>query len=103
MREFANEMRALALVLDTDPDVAAVLSLQLHLLGLESRHYRRATPLLDEMTLCRPQLVIMALEADDHDGIALLHQLSEMDYRGRVLLLSGVERKISRIAERVGL
>lgn len=103
MREFSNEMRALALVLDTDPDVAAVLSLQLDLLGLESRHYRRATPLLEEITSCRPQLVIMALEVDDHDGIALLHQLSEMDFQGRVLLLSGVERKISRIAERVGL
>lgn len=103
MREFSNEVRALALVLDADPDVAAVLSLQLDLLGLESRHYRRATPLLEEITSCRPQLVVMALEVDDHDGIALLHQLSEMDFQGRVLLLSGVERKISRIAERVGL
>lgn len=103
MSEFSNEVRALALVLDADPDVAPVLSLQLDLLGLESRHYRRSKPLLEEIMSCRPQLVIMALEVDDHDGIALLYQLSEMEFQGRVLLLSGVERKISRIAERVGV
>ncbi|MFY0989697.1 EAL domain-containing response regulator [Halomonas sp. C05BenzN] len=102
MNELTNDTRALAMVLDTDPDVAAVLSLQLHVLGLESRYYRQSSLLLEEMVVCRPQLVIMALEFADHDGIALLRRLAELDFQGRVLLLSGVERKISRIAERVG-
>lgn len=102
MSELSSETRALAVVLEADPDVAAVLSLQLHVLGMESRYYRQATPLLEEIARCQPQLVIMGLEFGELDGIAMLHLLAECDYRGRVLLLSGVERKIVRIAERVG-
>ncbi|RCV87178.1 EAL domain-containing response regulator [Billgrantia montanilacus] len=94
--------RALAVVLDEDPDVVAVLSLQLHVLGMESRCYRRADLLLEEFAECEPQLVIMGLEFGDPDGIALLRLLAERRYAGWVLLLGGVERKISRIAERVG-
>ncbi|WP_197038382.1 EAL domain-containing response regulator [Billgrantia saliphila] len=97
-----NDERALAMVLDEDPDVVAILSLQLHVLGMESRCYRRADELLDELDECAPQLVIMGLEFGDPDGIALLRLLAEQRYAGWVLLLGGVERKISRIAERVG-
>ncbi len=97
-----EEDRALAVVLDEDPDVVAVLSLQLHVLGMESRCYRRVDLLLEEIDECAPQLVIMGLEFGDPDGIALLRLLAERRYGGWVLLLGGVERKISRIAERVG-
>ena len=97
-----EEDRALAVVLDEDPDVVAVLSLQLHVLGMESRCYRRVDLLLEEIGECDPQLVIMGLEFGDPDGIALLRLLAERRYGGWVLLLGGVERKISRIAERVG-
>jgi EAL domain-containing protein (putative c-di-GMP-specific phosphodiesterase class I)/ActR/RegA family two-component response regulator len=102
MNELSNEPRALAMVLDGDPDVAAVLSWQLRVLGMESRYYRQADPLLAELVRRPPQLVVMALEFGDEDGIALLRGLADAGYVGRVLLLSGVERKISRIAERVG-
>ncbi len=97
-----EEERALAMVLDEDPDVVAVLSLQLHVLGLESRCYRRADALLAELDECAPQLVIMGLEFGDPDGIELLRLLARQRFAGWVLLLGGVERKISRIAERVG-
>ncbi|MCG6658511.1 EAL domain-containing response regulator [Halomonas campisalis] len=102
MHDQPNQERALAVVLDEDPDVVAILSLQLHLLGMESRCCRRTVTLLDEVAACRPQLVIMGLESEDPDGIALLRKLAEQQYPGWVLLLGGVERKISRIAERVG-
>lgn len=102
LAEYDEEERALALVLDEDPDVVAVLSLQLHVLGLESRCYRRADALLAELEECAPQLVIMGLEFGDPDGIELLRLLAEQRFTGWVLLLGGVERKISRIAERVG-
>lgn len=100
--EAAGEVRALAMVLDEDPDVVAILSLQLNVLGLESRCYRRAAALLAELDECSPQLVIMGLEVDAPDGIELLRLLAEQRFTGWVLLLGGVERKISRIAERVG-
>ncbi|TFH86958.1 EAL domain-containing protein [Billgrantia azerbaijanica] len=102
MDDLARDPRALALVLDEDPDAAAILSLQLHVLGMQSRYYRCAMAMLDEVASCRPQLVVMGLEFADPDSIALLRLLAEQEYRGWVLLLGGVEPKIARIAERVG-
>lgn len=102
MNETSQASQALALVLEADMEVAAVLSLQLEVLGLESRYYRHSAHLLDEVVRRPPQLVVMGLEVGSEDGIALLRRLAATGYRGWVLLLSGVERKIARIAERVG-
>jgi EAL domain-containing protein (putative c-di-GMP-specific phosphodiesterase class I)/ActR/RegA family two-component response regulator len=100
MHDLLHETRAL--VLEVDLEVAAELCLQISVLGMESCHFRQPDALLEEVVLYPPTLVIMALEFGEQDGIALLHRLAEADYRGRVLLLSGVERKVARIAERVG-
>jgi len=102
MNDPSRESQALALVLETDPDVAAVLSLQLDVLGMESRYYQHSAPLLAAIVAHPPQLVVMGLELGSEDAIALLRRLAECGYRGWVLLLGGVERKIARIAERVG-
>ncbi|QTF93458.1 EAL domain-containing response regulator [Halomonas sp. BM-2019] len=91
-----------ALVLDADPDVAAVLSLQLERLGLETRYHQRSAALLAAVVARPPRLVVLGLEVGSEDAIALLRRLADSGYRGWVLLLSGVERKIARIAERVG-
>ena len=84
MSELPNETRALAVVLEADPDVAAVLSLQLHVLGMESRYYRQGALMLDEIAECRPQLVIMGLEFDEVDGIAMLRLLAEREDLGSI-------------------
>lgn len=103
MNESSRVPQALALVLEADMDVAAVLSLQLETLGLSSRYYHHSRPLLEAVANRPPTLVILGLERGSEDAIALLRRLSVTGYRGWVLLLSGVERKIARIAERVGL
>ncbi len=92
----------LALVLEADSDVAAVLSLQLELLGLETRYHQQSSALMASVAARSPRLVVMGLEFGGEDGIELLRRLDAIGYRGWVLLLSGVERKIARIAERVG-
>lgn len=102
MNELSNRARAMAVVLEADPDVAAVLSLQLDVLGMESRYYSHSSLLLNDILRRQPQLVIMGLELGADDSISLLRRLGECHYRGSVLLLSGVEAKITRIAERVG-
>jgi EAL domain-containing protein (putative c-di-GMP-specific phosphodiesterase class I) len=91
-----------ALVLEADPDVAAVLSLQLEVLGLETRYFQQSAALLEAVVARPPHLVVLGLEFGSEDGIALLRRLAATGYHGWVLLLSGVERKIARIAERVG-
>ncbi|WP_290788908.1 EAL domain-containing response regulator [Halomonas sp.] len=92
----------LALVLEADPDVAAVLSLQFEVLGLETRHYRQSALLLAAVAARPPRLVVLGLGFGSEDGFVLLRRLAAAGYRDWVLLLSGVERKIARIAERVG-
>lgn len=96
------DTQPLAAILDSDPDVAVMLSLQLRALGMEACCYREQAPLLAELPYRRPRIVVLALEFGQVDGIAVLRRLAEQEYRGGVLLLSGVERKIVRIAERVG-
>jgi len=102
MNDLTMQASRLAVVLEEDPDAAATLSLQLRTLGMESRYCRQGQHLIGEVVARRPHLVIMALEFGQHDGFAMLRRLAESGYRGRVLLLSGVERKIVRIAERLG-
>ncbi|TLF52998.1 EAL domain-containing response regulator [Halomonas urmiana] len=102
MNDLTMQASRLAVVLEEDPDAAATLSLQLRTLGMDSRYCRQGQHLIGEVVARRPHLVIMALEFGQHDGFAMLRRLAESGYRGRVLLLSGVERKIVRIAERLG-
>ncbi|UYG07276.1 EAL domain-containing protein [Halomonas sp. M4R1S46] len=93
---------ALAVLLEDDPDAAAALAVQLRVLGVETRYCRHSHHLVGEVLAKAPQLVVMGLAFGEHDGIAMLRRLAECRYRGRVLLLSGVERKVARIAERLG-
>ncbi|WP_458524414.1 EAL domain-containing response regulator [Onishia taeanensis] len=92
----------LAVVVDKDPDVVVALSLQLRTLGLETHHYRQPHDLLTLLSHLRPRLVILDLEIDGVEGIDTLRHLAEADYRGAVMLLSGVDPKVMRIAERMG-
>ncbi|ATJ81443.1 EAL domain-containing protein [Halomonas beimenensis] len=98
----ASSSPALAMVLEDDPDAAAALAVQLRVLGVETRYCRHAHHLVGEVLARRPQLVVMGLAFGDQDGIAVLRRLAECRYAGKVLLLSGVERKVARIAERLG-
>lgn len=102
MNDLTTQTQRLAVVLEEDPDAAATLSLQLRTLGMDSRYCRHGQHLIGEVLARRPQLVVMALEFGQQDGISMLRRLAECGYPGQVLLLSGVERKIVRIAERLG-
>lgn len=96
-------LQPMAVVLDDDPDVVVTLSLQLRSLGIEARCHSRPDVLFDELPTLAPQLMILDLElGQSEDGIEVLRRLAECRYAGAVLLLSGVEAKIIRIAERVG-
>ncbi|MDR5865290.1 EAL domain-containing response regulator [Halomonas koreensis] len=98
----ASSSPALAMVLEDDPDAAAALAVQLRVLGVETRYCRHAHHLVGEVLARGPRLVVMGLAFGDQDGIAVLRRLAECRYPGKVLLLSGVERKVARIAERLG-
>ena len=92
----------LAVIVDKDPDVVVALSLQLRTLGLETHHHHHPSDVLACLDRLRPRLVILDLEIEGVEGIDTLRNLAEAEYRGMVLLLSGVDPKVMRIAERMG-
>ncbi|MBB3139458.1 EAL domain-containing response regulator [Halomonas organivorans] len=98
----ASSAPTLAMVLEDDADAAATLAVQLQVLGVETHHSRHVHHLVDEVMVRRPRLVAIGLAFGDHDHIVALRHLAECRYSGKVLLLSGVERKVARIAERLG-
>lgn len=104
MNDRSMQERPVAVVLEEDPEAAATLSLQLRLLGMEMHYCPHAHPLalMEAVWTRQPRLVVVGLEVGRQDGIAMLRCLAEHHYPGRVLLLSGVERRITRIAERLG-
>lgn len=90
----------LAVVVDRDPGVLADLTFLLRTLGLETHH--QPTDLRACLTVLRPRLVILDLGIDGVEGIDTLRYMADVGYRGAVLLLSAVDPKIMRIAERMG-
>lgn len=96
-------LQPLAAVLDDDPDVVVTLSLQLRTLGIEAHCHSHPDSMLAELPTLAPRLLVLDLELGcSEDGIEVLRRLAESRYTGAVLLLSGVETKIIKIAERVG-
>lgn len=91
-----------ALVLEDDADAAAALAVQLRTLGMDTHYCRHARHLVDEVMARRPPLVVIGLAFGGEEEIAVLRRLAEAGHAGRVLLLSGVERKVARLAERLG-
>ncbi|MCK2184035.1 EAL domain-containing response regulator [Halomonas getboli] len=91
-----------ALVLEDDADAAAALAVQLRTLGMDTHYCRHAGQLIDEVVARRPPLVVIGLAFGGEEDIAVLRRLAECGHAGRVLLLSGVERKVARLVERLG-
>lgn len=90
----------LAVVVDKDPGVLADLTHLLRTLGLETHH--QPADLRACLTRLRPRLVILDLEIDGVEGIDTLRYLADVGYQGSVMLLSAVDPKVMRIAERMG-
>lgn len=89
-------------VVEDDAEVRQTLGLQLRRLGAEVAMYAAPQAMLAELDTVRPRAVVIDLMLGRHDGIQVLRQLADREYPGYVLLLSGVEAKIIRIAMRVG-
>ncbi len=69
---------------------------------MDTHYCRHARHLVDEAMARRPPLVVIGLSFGGEEDIAVLRRLAECGHAGRVLLLSGVERKVARLAERLG-
>ena len=97
------------LILDDDPFVLKLLSIQLTAFGLKGRGY------MDQVQCERGDLAVAILEATPDavglifcdlrmpgmDGIEFLRHLVRLDYRGGVVLMSSEDERVLRAAERL--
>jgi len=91
-----------ALILDDDPTVGLVLCKMLSALGVANRHFVEPAAFLAEARAEPPELILLDLALGQSDAIDLIRELEALDYRGRVLLVSGKDVTILTEAERIG-
>jgi EAL domain-containing protein (putative c-di-GMP-specific phosphodiesterase class I)/CheY-like chemotaxis protein len=91
-----------ALILDDDPTVGFVLCKMLSALGVANRHFVEPSAFLAEARANPPDLILLDLALGQSDAIDLIRKLEALDYRGRVLLVSGKDITILNEAERIG-
>ncbi|HLH93336.1 MAG TPA: EAL domain-containing response regulator [Xanthobacteraceae bacterium] len=91
-----------AFVLDDDPCVGLVLSRMLTALAVENRHFVDPSAFLAEAQAASPDLILLDLALGQSDAIDLIRKLEALQYRGRVLLVSGKDIAILKEAERIG-
>jgi CheY-like chemotaxis protein len=92
------------LLLDDDAFMLELLAGMVATLGPHQVHgetdARRCLALLDTLA---PDLLICDLSMPDMDGIEFLRHAAERQFRGGVLLLSGVDSSVLRAAERLAV
>jgi len=91
-----------ALILDDDPTVGFVLCKMLSALGVANRHFVDPLAFLAEARVDHPELILLDLALGQSDAIDLIRKLETLEYRGRVLLVSGKDVTILNEAERIG-
>ena len=91
-----------ALILDDDPTVGLVLCKMLSALDVANRHFVDPLAFLAEARGCPPDLILLDLALGQSDAIDLIRKLEALQYRGRVLLVSGKDVTILNEAERIG-
>ena len=88
------------LLVDDDPFMLSMLSDMLEDLGqLNVRSESDARQALLVLPQYRPDLLVCDLSMPEMDGIEFLRAVAEQDYRGSVILLSGMDSGILRAAQ----
>ena len=91
-----------AFILDDDPCVGLVLSKMLGALGVDNRHFVEPPEFLAAAQAASPDLILLDLALGQSDAIDLMRKLEALEYRGRVLLVSGKDITILNEADRIG-
>lgn len=99
----ANSMTSV-FILDDDDFSHEVIAGSLKQLGISNIHTshraKDALQQLSEMTVA-PDILICDILMPDMDGMDFLMELGKLNYRGKVMLISGIPKDILSIAEDV--
>jgi EAL domain-containing protein (putative c-di-GMP-specific phosphodiesterase class I)/CheY-like chemotaxis protein len=79
----------LALVLDDEPRVSALICKILRAAGIAARQFEDPLPFLAELRTSNPTLVVLDLALGSSDAVDVIRQLEVLKFAGKVLLVSG--------------
>jgi EAL domain-containing protein (putative c-di-GMP-specific phosphodiesterase class I) len=98
----SGDRRPLAFVLDDDPAVAAVVSKQLAMLGMEPWQFNEPVKFFTSLRVARPKLVVLDLGLGRSDAVEVLQQLDGLRFQGQILLISGRDQDTLNEIEKIG-
>jgi EAL domain-containing protein (putative c-di-GMP-specific phosphodiesterase class I)/FixJ family two-component response regulator len=96
-----------AYVLDDDPGVRATVLHALKGIGYEALDFSTPAPMLARLETAPPDVLVLDLSLGQSDAVEVMRQLADLNYHGKVLLISGHDEvtlaEIQRIGEQHGL
>jgi EAL domain-containing protein (putative c-di-GMP-specific phosphodiesterase class I)/FixJ family two-component response regulator len=91
-----------AYVLDDDPQVRAMVFHVLASAGYEAQVFSDPEPMLAKLKSAPPEIVVLDLALGQSDAIEVIRQLATLEYRGKVLLISGHDETVLAEIQRIG-
>ena len=91
------------LIVDDDLDVSTFFRDVAESVGFEVRVLNDAAYFLETVAKLRPDLIILDLQLPKHDGIELLRQLGGTGCESKIFIASGLETRVLRTAEQLGI
>ena len=78
-----------AYVFDDEPEIGAVLCQMLAERGFDPKPFSATRPFLEEVKVTPPGLIVLDLSLGQTDAVEIMQHLERLQYRGKVLLISG--------------
>lgn len=90
------------LIIDDEPDICELVREIAEGVGYEVATANRAEEFKEAFAAAEPQVIMLDLTLPGTDGIELLNYLAEMGTRARILIISGYDEGIRRMAYTIG-
>jgi EAL domain-containing protein (putative c-di-GMP-specific phosphodiesterase class I)/FixJ family two-component response regulator len=91
-----------AYVLDDDPQVCTMIFHVLAGAGYQAHVFSDPEPMLAKLELTHPEVVVLDLSLGQSDAIEVIRRLAMLEYRGKVLLISGHDETVLAEIQRIG-
>jgi EAL domain-containing protein (putative c-di-GMP-specific phosphodiesterase class I)/FixJ family two-component response regulator len=91
-----------AYVLDDEPQIGAIVCQLLAAAGFDPHSFTDPKPFLSRLNTSHPELVCLDLALGKSDAVEVIHQLEILQYKGKVLLISGRDEGILAEVQHIG-
>jgi DNA-binding response OmpR family regulator len=92
----------LAYVLDDEPKVSAFVCQVLAASGFAARQFSAPMPFFIELKTTPPEVIVLDLALGQSDAVDVIRQLDMLQYKGKVLLISGRDQSVLAEIENIG-